>query len=238
MALPRVNETLNFTMKIPSTGQRVKYRPYLVKEEKILLQAFESGDVATCLEAMVDTLGACIDKKDNLDVYSLATFDVEYMFTQVRGKSVGESSTILINCKECAHQNQYVVDLDKLEVDVKNSESVINITDDIAVEMKYPTYRTLTEGDIDKIQKEDTDAALQVIAASISAVLTEHERIECSQQDPKEVLEFINSMTASQIKKVSGFLEEMPSLHHEGSFECEKCQTQNEVELRGLSDFF
>ena len=88
MALPRINETLNFTMKVPSTGKTIKYRPYLVKEEKVLLQAFESGDTKTCLEAMVDTLEACIDPKSKLDVATLATFDVEYLFIKVRSKSV------------------------------------------------------------------------------------------------------------------------------------------------------
>ena len=91
MALPRINETLNFTMTIPSTGKKVKYRPYLVKEEKVLLQAFESGDTKTCLEAMADTLAACIDPNENVDVSSLATFDVEYMFVKVRSQSVGET---------------------------------------------------------------------------------------------------------------------------------------------------
>ena len=101
MALPRINETLNFSMTVPSTGKKVKYRPYLVKEEKVLLQAFESGDTKTCLEAMVDTLDACIDPKSKLDIGSLATFDVEYLFIKVRSKSVGESSTVMVNCKEC-----------------------------------------------------------------------------------------------------------------------------------------
>ena len=88
MALPRINESLNFNMTIPSTGERVKYRPYLVKEEKVLLQAFESKDTEMCLQAMSDTIASCLDPNSNVDVSTLATFDIEYMFTQLRAKSV------------------------------------------------------------------------------------------------------------------------------------------------------
>ena len=91
MALPKVNEVLNFTMTVPSTGKTVKYRPYLVKEEKVLLQAFESKDVQACLRAISDTIDACLDPREDIKVAKLATFDIEYMFTQIRSKSVGET---------------------------------------------------------------------------------------------------------------------------------------------------
>lgn len=238
MALPRINETLNFTMEVPSTGKKVKYRPYLVKEEKVLLQAFESGDVATCLEAMVDTLSACIDKKSKVDVSSLATFDVEYMFTQVRSKSVGEKSTIQIKCKNCEELNPYVVDLESIKVELKDNQNIIEVNDDISVEMKYPTYQTLISGDVDKLQENDTESAMKLLAASVSAVLTEEERIDCSTQKQSEVVEFLSSMTAGQLQKVSAFLDEMPALKENVSFDCQSCGTHNELELKGLSDFF
>lgn len=238
MALPRVNETLNFTMTVPSSGDKIKYRPYLVKEEKILLQAFESGDVATCLEAMIETLDACIDEKHNLDIASLATFDVEYMFTQVRSKSVGEKSGIMIKCRSCEEPNGYSMDLDELKVDVETTANVIKINDDISVEMKYPTYKTLIEGNDKGAGDGSADAAMLMLSASIAAVLTEDERIDCSTQSSEEMVEFLSSMTASQLKQVSNFLDDMPALRHVAEFDCEKCGTHNEVELKGLSDFF
>ena len=238
MALPRVNETLNFTMTVPSSGDRVKYRPYLVKEEKILLQAFESGDVQTCLEAMIETLDACIDPGHSLDIASLATFDVEYMFTQVRSKSVGEKSGILIKCRSCEEPNGYSLDLDELKVDIETTANVIKINDDISVEMKYPTYKTLIDGNEKGAGEGSTDAAMLMLAASIGAVLTEEERIDCSTQSGEEMVEFLSSMTAAQLKLVSNFLDDMPALKHLAEFDCEKCGTQNEVELKGLSDFF
>ena len=238
MALPKVNETLNFTMKIPSTGQRVKYRPYLVKEEKVLLQAFESGDVTTCLEAMVDTLGACLDPKDDVDVSTLATFDVEYMFTQVRSKSVGENSTIQIKCKECEEPNAYTLDLDTVEVGIDDQDKVIDITDSISVEMKYPTYSSFLDQRIESLSESDPETIFTILASSISAVLTNDERIDCAKEDPKSIIDFLNSMTASQLQSISKFMEDLPALKHLAEFDCEKCGTHNELELKGLSDFF
>ena len=237
MALPRINETLNFTMTIPSTGQKVKYRPYLVKEEKVLLQAFESGDTKTCLEAMADTLSACIDANENVDVSSLATFDVEYMFVKVRSQSVGETSRVQIKCAECQTPNTVVIPLDEVEIDVKKDDAVIPITDNISVEMRYPTYRTLMENDLSG-DAENMDTAMSVLAGSVAAVLTDEERIDASEQSTKEMVEFLSSMTTGQLQSLSDFLEKMPALKHDIEFSCEECQHENKLELKGLSDFF
>ena len=225
-------------MTVPSTGKKVKYRPYLVKEEKVLLQAFESGDTKTCLEAMVDTLDACIDPKSKLDIGSLATFDVEYLFIKVRSKSVGESSTVMVNCKECKEPNKYEIDLEAIDVEVESNDNVIEITDDISVELAYPTYNTIIEGEVDQLEKNDITAAMEIMAGSVKAVLTSEERIDCSKQSKEEVVDFLNSMTATQLQSVSSFLENMPSLKHSVEFTCEKCEAENKLELKGLADFF
>jgi len=239
MALPRINETLNFTLTIPSTGQTVKYRPYLVKEEKVLLQAFESKDQKTCLEAMCDTLNACLDQESNVDVSRLATFDVEYMFTQMRAKSVGESSTIFIRCKmpECKQSNEYVINLEELSVYVDRQNNTIPITDSIKVEMRYPSYDSLVSGEMDGAQT-DLNTALSLIVGSIAAIITDEERISADSVSKEELQEFLVSMTANQLKLLTDYLEEMPALKHNAEFKCIKCGTDNELELKGLSDFF
>lgn len=239
MALPRINETLNFTLTIPSTGQIVKYRPYLVKEEKVLLQAFESRDQKTCLEAMCDTLNACLDQESKVDVSRLATFDVEYMFTQMRAKSVGETSTIFIRCKtpDCKQSNEYVINLEDLSVHVDRQNNIIPITDSIKVEMRYPSYDSLVSGEVDAAQT-DLNTALSLIAGSIAAVITDDERISSDSVSKEELQEFLTSMTANQLKLLTDFLEEMPALKHNAEFKCIKCGTDNELELKGLSDFF
>ena len=244
MGLPRVNDTLNFSMTIPSSGQKVKYRPYLVKEEKILLQAFESEDVVTCLQAMCDTISACLDENESVDVMELATFDIEYMFTQLRSKSVGESSEISVKCKntECSAANKVFVNLESLSVDVSSVDKIVKINDQFSVEMMYPTYKSMLANEEAKSESNTKDQNMndvfEMIASSIVAIMTDDERIDCRSQPPKEVMAFLDSMTASQLQNLSAFFEDMPALKHTIEFECEKCKTHNELELKGLSDFF
>jgi hypothetical protein len=236
MALPKVNEVLKFNLTIPSTGQNVRYRPYLVKEEKVLLQAFESKDEVACINAMCDTLESCIDPADNIVVSQLATFDLEYMFLKVRSKSVGETSDILISCKDCNKQNDYAVDLELVDIQVNDNDYIVEITDAIKVEMKYPSYSAVISGD--GIDTNSVDGALDLIAGCISAVHTEEERLDCNNIDKSEVLEFLGSMTASQLKGISSFVENMPALQHDIAFKCSKCGSDNELTLKGLTDFF
>lgn len=245
MALPKLNQTLNFKMKIPSTGKTVKYRPYLVKEEKVLLQAYESGDTLTALESMVDTIAACVDPKEKLDVAALTTFDVEYMFLQVRSKSVGETSTIILRCDKCEHENPVKFTIDGIEVDMKDQDNIIELNDDISVEMKYPSYQTLMKDDMianaeNAGEDGDVDAqtAFAMLAGSIAAVLTEDERIDLEDQSKEEVEEFLNSMTTAQLQSVAEFLENIPSLEHDVKYKCTECSEQNTVKLKGLADFF
>jgi len=244
MGLPRVNETLNFSMTIPSSGQKVKYRPYLVKEEKILLQAFESEDVVTCLQAMCDTISACLDEQENVDVMELATFDIEYMFTQLRSKSVGESSEISVKCKneECSEANKVFIDMESLSVDVSSVDKIVTINDQFSVEMRYPTYKSMLKNEDEKRpsknEEENMNDVLEMIAGSIVAIMTDDERIDCRNEQPKEVMAFLDSMTASQLQTLSKFFEDIPALTHTIEFDCKKCETHNELELKGLSDFF
>ena len=238
MALPRVNEVLKFSLTIPSTGQVVKYRPYLVKEEKVLLQAFESQDMKASLQAMCDTIEACLD--DDVNVSQLPTFDLEYMFIKMRGKSVGESSDILIRCKseECAHQNQFTIDLEDVDVGKDLPDNMIDITETIIVEMQYPSYSMMMEQGIETLESETVDTVFDILCGCIAAVHTSDERIDCREQTKEEVVEFLNSMTATQLKKLSDFLQQMPSVQYQANFACQKCGETNELLLKGLSDFF
>jgi len=249
MALPKINETLNFNMTIPSTGQRVKYRPYLVKEEKILLQAFESKDMHMCLSAMADTLNACVDPKANLNVEQLATFDIEFMFTQLRSKSVGETSTIMISCTSlidginpkrttCGEQNEYTIDLDQLSVSAADGGNVVVITPEISVEMKYPTYETMIREGVSQAEEKKSTNVIELLASCIGAVLTQDERIDSKNESLEDMIAFVDNMTANQLKVMTDFLENMPALKHNAEFECTKCGSKNAVELKGLSDFF
>lgn len=238
MALPKLNDTLNMTMVIPSSKKKVKFRPYLVKEEKVLLQAFESQNLQLILDTMCDTIESCLDPNSNVQVSNLATFDVEYMFTQIRSASVGEHSTILTKCKECEAENPIKIDLSSLEVEIKDVDNVIDITDEISVEMKYPTYHGIASPDSEVTGDNDPEAIMNIVASSISAVMTTEERIDVSNEDPSEVKDFLDSLTTSQFQKLSSFLQDMPSLTHTAEFKCKDCGTDNTVVLKGLADFF
>src|SRR5210317_107060 len=127
MALPRINESPKYKVKIPSTGKEVFYRPFYVKEQKVLLMAMEAEDQELILKAMVDTIVACVEGQINPN--HLSTFDVEYMFTKIRAKSVGETTNIFLECTECQHKNEVQLNLDNIEMDVPNEIPKIQLND-------------------------------------------------------------------------------------------------------------
>ena len=163
----------------------------------------------------------------------------------MRARSVGETSTIMISCTSvidginpqqttCDEQNEYTIDLDTLSIDVPPSRNVVTVTPSISVEMAYPTYATMVkEG-----SNPGVSDPIVLMAGCINAVLTEDERIETKDETEESMYEFVGNMTANQLKEMTDFLENMPSLKHNAKFECTKCGSKNTVELKGLSDFF
>jgi hypothetical protein len=233
MALPKLNSTPQYSCVIPSTKETVNYRPYLVKEEKILMIGFETGDQKAALTAIINTLEACIE--GDIKVSDLTTFDVEYLFTQVRSRSVGEGATILVPCTSCGHKNEITVELSSIEIEYpENFNSKIVITDQVSVEMKYPSYSDVLQMNFDGDQ---TEMGMQILAQSIDAILTEDERISTKDVGAQEVMDFIESMTSDQFKKMSDFLESLPSLKKDIKQPCLDCGETIERRLQGINDF-
>jgi len=231
MTLPLLNDTPKYELKIPSTGKKVKYRPYLVKEEKILLMANESKDKQTILEAVVDTIRACTNNKINTK--DLATFDLEYIFLKLRAKSVGENVTLYLPCseKECKQRNEVLVNLDEVQCPVsEDTETIIKITDDISVEMKYPTFA--------QVGDDASDAGFNMIASCIKAILTNEEKILLEDESPKEVQSFLESMTRVQFDSISNWVQNLPQVEYTIEFDCTSCGEHNEIEVKGLENFF
>ena len=166
-ALPKLNATPTHELTIPSSGQKVSYRPYLVKEEKILLLAFESQDEKQAMQAMVDTIIACVNEKLNPKTFT--SFDVEYMFTQIRSKSVGETTKINVACSECGTNNEQTINLAELKVEVPEINNVIELTDNISVELKYPSFEAFIKN-YGK-DKTETEFSYMVINNCIDAVI-------------------------------------------------------------------
>ena len=238
MALPQLkNDVPKYEMTVPSTGEVVKYRPFLVKEQKVLLVAFESKDSKQILNSMLDSISSCVP---NIKLDSLATFDVDYMFTQVRSKSVGETSTILHACTKCNEENEVKVRLDQIKVDIPENwkkTTEIEISKDIIVELKFPTYKDISYLNIDD-NASDAELLMDTVAACMKAVKTEDEYILIKDEPKEEVEKFINSLTNQQLEKITNFASNAPKLSHTQNYECKKCKTENKIELSGLQDFF
>ena len=238
MALPKLsNDRPVYEMVIPSTKETVKYRPFLVKEQKSMLVAFESQDPKQILDTMLVSIESCVP---GVKVDKLATFDVDYMFTQLRSKSVGETSTVLYACSECNEQNEVKINLQEVQMDNKEiRESLIEINEDISVQMKYPTYNDMIASNIFSSEKVSaTNMLMDSIKSCMHAVQTKDENILLAHESKEEIDTFINSLTNEQLEKMTAFVENLPTLIHDVDFECIKCKHLNKITLRGLQDFF
>lgn len=195
--------------------------------------AMESNDTNQMLNSIVDTLDACIEEGVNKD--KLTTFDVEYMFTKLRAKSVGETSKVGVACTECKESNEVVINVDEIQVDVPKLDNMIDIGGDIVIEMKWPSY-----SDIIKLSGDGnaTDQAFAVLRASLSAIHTNDERVDLQDESEKEVQDFIESMSRSQFELIQKFVEKMPTLSHDIEFKCTSCDKDNKVLLEGMQSFF
>lgn len=237
MALPKLNQGSNYRMTIPSTGVEVSYRPYLVKEEKQMMIANETGDQKEMMRVMAATINECVE--DDINVNSLTTFDVEYMFTQIRSRSVGETSTVSIECGEegCNHKTEITVNLTEAKVDDSDVDMEVKLTDNITLEMKWPSYHEVTHY-YDGEDGNEVEFGFNMLSKCILAVATEDERTLASDTSDKELEEFIESMTSNQLEKLANVINNIPQLGLECKWECESCGSPNEYKLRGLQDFF
>jgi len=233
MALPKLNDTPKYDLVIPSTGKQVRYRPYLVKEEKVLMMALESKNTRAAIKSIVETIEACVQEK--IDTSKLKIFDVEYMFTQIRSKSVGETSEIGLKCKDCEALNDVVIKIDEVKIDIPDVKNVIQLTDTISLKMKWPNYESLM--DLNE-NSGVTDQTFDMVIKCLDSILTEEEQMSFSDYSKQEISEFIDGLTTTQFEKIKDFIQVMPRLKHEVHFNCEQCNHENSYTLEGIQDFF
>ena len=233
MALPIVNELPKYEVTIPSTGKSTRFRPYLVKEEKALMMAFETGDEKVGLEAVVDTINSCLD--DPIDRSLITTFDIEFLLLKIRSKSVGEKINLNVKCAECEHANEAAVVIDDIEVKKSDESNIIQLTDSISLEMKYPSYETVKEVDVNE---QNTETLFKTIALCIDAVLTEEERVSTKDETIESMIEFIETLTSEQFLKITNFIQGTPKLSHDIEFKCIKCEKENKITVEGIQSFF
>jgi|TARA_B100000035_G_scaffold51741_1_gene40356 hypothetical protein len=235
MALPKLNDTPKYSVKIPSTQMTVRYRPFLVKEEKVLLLAMESDDTNDIILAILDTISACV--ADNIDVNKLTTYDVEYLFTQIRAKSVGETTNVNIECESCKEPNAVSIDINSINVEGLDGINYnVQLSPDMQLELKHPTYSDIFNDPT--INGEDTTETLfAMIRHSMKNLKTEDEIINLENESAENLDEFIGSMNTEQFDQVRQFIDTVPVLQYDVEFDC-KCGTHNKKELRGIQSFF
>lgn len=232
MALPKINDTPKYNVTIPSTGKRTRFRPFLVKEEKVLLLAMESQDKNQIIASIADTIEACVD---DVKVNSMTSFDIEYLFIKLRSKAVGETSNIIFKCKECEAENEVSIEFDKIKVPKPKNNTKIKLSDDITLEMKYPTYNDLLGVDEDLSQ---TDQLFNLIKMCMKTLHTEDERIDLKDESDQELTDFIESMNSGHLKQITDFIDAMPKLEYDTKFDCIKCKHTNSEKITRFEDFF
>jgi len=235
MALPKINEVPKYKITIPSTQQQVMYRPYLVKEEKLLMLAFESQDQSQILNAVTDTIKSCVF--DELNVKDLTTFDVEYLFLQIRSKSVGEKATVSTKCPNCSDSVQFTVNLDDITVSVPDGHTnKIPLTDKIILKMKWPSYNIIS-GLVTK-QESITNMTFDMIIQCMDCLMTDDEVINFADEPRAEIVNFLEALTRDQFAKIRDYIDNIPKLTHKVDVTCGSCNHHFDVVLEGINDFF
>ena len=236
MALPKLT-TPTYELEIPSTDEKIKYRPFLVKEEKILMMAMESKASADIPQAVKDIVSECTFNK--VDISNMPMFDVEYIFLNIRSKSVGEVSKLKLLCPDDG-KTYADVELDLNEVKVQVGEehtNKIELTEDMGLIMKYPTIDSFSETGIRDINPSNM---LDVISTCILQIYEKkgEKTYDPKDQTKKELTEFIEQLNTKQFKDVQKFFETMPKLKHEITVKNPKTKKESKITLTGLNDFF
>lgn len=253
MPLPKISTPI-YELEIPSTGKKIKYRPFLVREEKILIIALESEDVNQITNAVIQILNDCIITK-NVKIEDLSTFDVEYIFLNVRSKSIGEEIDLKITCPD-DNETEVKVTINIDEIKVKknpNHSNIIKLDDQLSMRLKYPSiesfiennfeYKTNKDESEDESEektdgKEDINKSLDTIVSCVDVIFNEEDSWNASDFEKEELIEFIESMRNEQFLEIEKFFETMPKISHEIEVTNPKTKVTRKVTLEGLASFF
>ena len=240
MPLPKIN-TPTFELVLPSTGKKIKYRPFLVREEKILVMAMESDDMKQITSAIIDILNNCILTK-TIKIEKLSTFDIEYLFLNVRSKSVGETVEVNVTCPDDGvTQVQMEIDIDSIKVQKdKNHTNIVKLDDNLSMKLKYPSMNEFIENNFDAsdTSRSEVSQSLDMIISCIDMIYNEEESWSANDSTKKELSEFIEQLNTKQFKDVEKFFSTMPKLSHIVKVKNPNTKVESEVVLEGLAAFF
>jgi len=237
MALPKLNVP-KYKMKLPSTGQTVNYRPFLVKEEKLLLLATETGEQGDLVNAIKDIITACTDLNE---IDSLATFDIEYLFLQIRTKSVGESVELSVTCPD-DNETQVPITIPLSDIKIqknKKHKAEIKLSDEIVMKMRYPSMATFVEMNfIGEEQEFGTEQIFDMAADCVESITDTEQVYDCTGMPRSEIIEFFENLSSKQFMLVQEFFETMPKLSHTIKVTNPNTKVESDVVLEGLASFF
>ena len=238
MPLPTIS-TPTYELTLPSSNRKIKYRPFLVKEEKILILAMESQDTKQIARAVKDVISKCILSK-GIKVDRLSTFDIEYLFLNIRGKSVGEQIEVMVTCPDDGKtQVPTSINIDSIKVQKDEDHSTDIVLDDVyTLRMKYPSLTEFIKNNFGSLDEMSVDDTFDLIASCIDQVYSDDESWASEECTKKELTSFVESLNSNQFKKVEKFFETMPKLSHTIDVVNPNTKEKGSVVLEGLSDFF
>ena len=238
MPLPKI-ATPTYELELPSTGKTIRFRPFLVKEEKVLLIALEGEDTKEITNAIKAVIKNCISTK-GIKVETLPTFDIEYLFLNIRGKSVGEEIEVNLICPDDGvTEVKTKINIDDIKIQKNDAHTnQIKIDENIMMEMKYPSLDEFIKNNFDFNEKNQMDQSFELIGSCIEKIYTEEDVWVAADCTKKEVNEFLESMNSSQFKDIENFFETMPKLKHTVTITNPNTKKENEIVLEGLASFF
>ena len=239
MPLPKIN-TPTYELVLPSSGKKLKYRPFLVREEKILIMALETEDTKQITQSVIDILSSCILSK-GVKLENLATFDIEYLFLNVRSKSVGEQVELNVTCPDDNKTNVPIkIDIDSIKIKKdKNHKNIIKLDDSLSLKLKYPSMQQFiinnfeSGGDGNEVQ-----TTLDMIISCIDMIFNDEESWPASESTKKELEDFIDQLNTKQFKLIEDFFATMPKLTHSVKVKNPKTNVESTIILEGLASFF
>ena len=240
MPLPTI-ETPTYELKMPSSGKKIKYRPFLVKEEKILIIALESRNQNEITNAVKDVLKKCILTR-GVKVDDLPTFDIEYIFLNIRAKSIGEDIRLTVTCPDDREtQVPVTIYVDEIKVTKPEGHTTDVVIDDkLTLRMKYPSLNQFVENNFSTGDKSEevVNKTFKVIADCMDTIYTEEDAWDVNDYSPSERLDFVEKLSSKQYKEVEKFFATMPKLSHTFEVVNPNTKQKNSIVLEGLADFF
>lgn len=232
MALPTLSVP-KYPITIPSTKKKTRFRPFLVKEQKILFMALESGEEKNMIDAMCDIVALCVDGIENPK--KMPIFDLEYLFAKIRSKSVGETVTLKATCTECNYKQDIDINLETVEVEFpEDHTNKIMLSDDVGLMLKYPALEDVK----DEMKSMTSETIVEFVCNSIDVVFDKETTYTRKDFTDEEIKKFVDSMNASQFEKLSNFYLKMPNMRKEVDCTCKNCNNSYKIVYKGLRDFF